>query len=284
MDDKGVQLYYEEEGKGETVVLAHGTASDHTVWKPWTDVLSPEFRTIAYSRRYAYPNARKGDVTDSTVENNAEDLDAIIGEVGGGKVHLVGHSYGGYIVAYYALKHPEKLRSLTLVNAAVVTMVIRNPGIASSFSLLLRSPSAATSARRVVNATGATWKAAEKGDSTAGMKIFVPAVVNGRKDLPPWPEEFATMVTRNARTVREVVLPGPAVGRGEAGSIKVPTMVMWGGLSAPWDNMISQRLADSIPGAEKAMIQGASHMSLVEKPAETSKRVLEFLRAHSGQA
>ena len=281
LDAGGVSLYYEEAGEGETVVLVHGTVSDHTMWKPWVETLSPAFRTITYGRRYAHPNVRQGDVTDSTVENNAGDLDALVDEVGGGKVHLAGHSYGGFIAAYYALKHPQKLRSLTLINAAVVPMLVRSPGVTGSISLLFRAPAAATSGTRVMNAAKATWKAAERGDSSAAMKLFVPAV-DGRKDLPHWPAGFDAMATRNARTVREVTLPSPHVGRTEARRIGVPTLVMYGGLSAPWDRMISRRLAESIPGAEEAAIQGASHMCPVEKPTETSQKVLEFQRAHSG--
>jgi pimeloyl-ACP methyl ester carboxylesterase len=279
-DANGVALYYEERGSGEPVVLVHGTLNDYAIWKPQAEAISSEFRTIAYSRRYAFPNDRQGDVTDSTVQNNAEDLTALVDGPGGGKVHLIGHSYGGGISAYFALKHPEKLRSLTLVNAYVPTMLARTTSTSAMLSLLFRSPRAAMSARRTLNATAATVKAVEGGDPTAAMRIFMPALLDGRNDLPPKPAEFEQIVNRNARTLREVTNPYPPVTKTEVCKIAVPTLVIWGELSASWDYKVSQMLAESIVSSERLVIPGASHLLFLEKPSYANGKVLEFLRKH----
>lgn len=280
---KGVPLYYEENGSGNPVVFVHGTLNDYAAWHYQTEALSKEFRTITYSRRYAYPNNRQGDVMDSTVQNNAEDLGALIDGLGGGKVHLVGHSYGGFVSAYFALNHPEKLRSLILANAAVATMLVRRNSTAANLALLLRAPSVATSARKFLNATATTLKAMSSGDSTAVHDVFVPALLNGRTDLPAKPELFEEIVSRNARTLREVTTRYPEVTRVEATRIRIPTLVLWGGLSAPWDYRISEMLAESIPACEKAVIPGTSHFFFVEKPTEANDLMLRFLRKHTVQ-
>jgi len=278
-DAKGIPLYYEETGSGEPVVLVHGTLCDHTAWGPQKDALSAKYRTIAYSRRYAHPNNRQGDLMDSTVQNNAEDLSALIDGLGLGKVHLVGHSYGGFIAAFFALKHPDRVGSLTLANAAVATMLIGRPSAAASLSLLLRSPSVATSARNLVNATRDTVRAVDGGDATAAFRIFVPALSNRRTDLPPKPPSFEAMVTRNARTLRETTTPFPPVTKSEVGGIKVPTLVIWGALSAPWDYRVSQLLAQSIPGAGAVVVPGTGHFFFLESAAAANEKMLEFLEA-----
>ena len=254
---------------------------DLTVWKSQMDELSASYRTIAYSRRYAHPNNRQGDVMDSTVQNNAEDLAAFIDGLGVGRPHLVGHSYGGFIAAFFALKHPDKVRSLTLANAAVATMLVARPSAAASISLLLRSPGVAISARNLINATKETVKAVEKGDAGAALRIFVPALTNHRTDLPQKPPSFETMVTRNARTLRETTTPFPPVTASEVVGIKVPTLVIWGAQSAPWDYKVSQLLAQTIPGAEAMVVPGTGHFFFLEDAALANEKMLKFLEAQN---
>src|SRR5580693_4543528 len=96
----GVSLFWAERGKGAPVVFVHGIPTDYRAWDNQVGVISKGFRTITYSRRYAHPNSRAGDLSDSTIENNANDLAGLISKVGPAPVHLVGHSYGGFIAAY----------------------------------------------------------------------------------------------------------------------------------------------------------------------------------------
>jgi pimeloyl-ACP methyl ester carboxylesterase len=279
-EGQGLKLYYEDQGAGQPVVFVHGTVCDCRAWFAQTDFLSSDFRTIAYSRRYAQPNVRKGDIMDSTVQNNAADLEVLIKGMGLDKVHLVGHSYGGFIAAYFATKHPELLRSLVLVNPAVFTMIASGRSAASSFSLLLKSPSVALSARRLINAVEATVKAVDGGDKSAAEKIFVQAVQDGRTGLPAKPKGFSEMVAENAGTLKETTAPFPQLTALEARNIKTPTLVVRGELSAPWDLRISELLSSSIPSAEGAVIAGAGHFCLMEKPADVNEWLKKFLQRH----
>ena len=280
-EGQGVKLYYEDQGVGQPVIFVHGTVCDCRVWFAQTDKLSSDFRTIAYSRRYARPNERQGDVMDSTVQNNSVDLEALIRGLNLGKVHLVGHSYGGFIAAYLATRHPELLRSLVLVNPAVFTMLASGRSTATSFGFLLKSPSVALSARRLINAVNATIRAVDGGDKTAAEKIFIQALQDGRAGLPSKPKGFSEMVAENSGTLKETTSPFPALTPLEAGNIKTPTLVVWGEMSAPWDTRISEMLSSSIPSAESMKISGAGHFCLNEKPAEVTDRIGKFLRSHS---
>ena len=279
-EGQGVKLYYEDQGAGQPVVFVHGTVCDCRAWFAQTDNLSSDFRTIAYSRRYAQPNDRQGDMMDSTVQNNSADLEALIKGLGLGGVHLVGHSYGGFIAAYFATQHPELLRSLVLVNAAVFTMLAPGRSAVNSLTFLLKSPSTALSARRLINAVSATMKAVDSGDKSAAETIYVKAIEDGRTGLPAKPKGFSGMVAENAGTLNETTAPFPQLTAREVKNIKTPTLVVWGDLSAPWDLRISEMLANSIPSSESAKIAGAGHFCLMEKPAEVNERMGRFLHGN----
>ena len=110
----GVKLHVEEDGTGPTVILVHGIPTDYRAWRPQVDELSKRYRTISYSRRCAFPN-QYDEYAKSTIENNTADLEGLIAGTVGGPVSLVGHSYGGPIVALYARRNPELVRSLVLI-------------------------------------------------------------------------------------------------------------------------------------------------------------------------
>ncbi len=96
---------------------------------------------IAYSRRLARPNQNKEDYPNSTVENNSVDLIGLIQNLALSPAHLVGHSYGGFVAAYTTATHPEHVRTLTLIEPAVSTILLKNrKSLAEFLSLLLTSP------------------------------------------------------------------------------------------------------------------------------------------------
>jgi len=276
----GVSLFYEEKGTGAPVVFVHGTISDPRAWNAQVDALSSKYHTVVYSRRYAHPNARQGDLMDSTVQNNAADLEALLRQLGVAPAHIVGHSYGGHIAAFLALEHPELLKSLTLVNAAVATLVAKDTGVVSTLSILFRSPGIVPSVMRFMNGLRTTIKEVDAGDPSAATRIFIPALQDGRTDLPAKPGDFDKMVLDNARTLKEVTTPLPPITRAEARRITTPTLVIWGEHSAPWDTKISRTLVESIPGSEAAEIPGAGHFCLGEKPKEVNEALMNFLQKH----
>ncbi len=221
MDVAGVSLFYESKGKGPPVVFVHGTICDYRIWASCADALSSQFTTLAYSRRYAYPNRREGDFRDSAVPDNTKDLAGLIEGLGLAPVHLVGHSYGGCIAAYLAIHRPELLRSLTLIHGAVASLLARNTNAASSLGLLVRSPGVAMSTRQFLKGLATTLRTVEAGDPQRGVDVFLTqSLQDGRPDVPPFPPGIRDMLITNVRTVRELTNPFPLVTRAEVGRIR----------------------------------------------------------------
>ena len=80
-------------------------------------------RIVSYSRRYHYPNQWPGDGSDYSLALHAKDLEGFIRVLNAGPVHLVGNSYGGFVVAIVATEHPELVRSVVVGEPAVGVLI-----------------------------------------------------------------------------------------------------------------------------------------------------------------
>jgi len=282
VDAGGVELFYSERGSGAPVLLVHGIPTDYRAWNGQMEEFSGSHRTIAVSRRYASPNARKGDLLDSTVNNNAADLKSIIEKLGLAPVHLVGHSYGGFATAVLAADHPDLVRSLVLVEAAVSTMLVTDEkSPAQMLGLLFRFPSVALSARRFQSrALHPSLKALEQGQLDRATELMV----DGIQDRPGAFRQLDTavrqMMLENGRTVGELNTRFPRFTKSEAARIACKTLVLNGEHSPRWLRKIGELLASSISGSEYATIPGSAHFPHVEKPEEFNSRVLKFFSSN----
>ena len=124
----GVVTFYEDAGDGPIVVLVHGYGGDLRLWDAQTAPLSDAgFRVIRYDIR---GHGRSLIAPDGyTYENYAADLRDLLDRLNVerpvaeglsvGPVHLVGLSMGGGVVLQFALDHPDRVLSLTLVDSAL---------------------------------------------------------------------------------------------------------------------------------------------------------------------
>jgi pimeloyl-ACP methyl ester carboxylesterase len=105
---RNVTISYTVAGSGPKLVLVHGSFSDHeTNWTQCAAALESRFTVIAIARR---GRGRTTATTDHSVEDEAEDVAAVIEEVGG-PVAVLGHSHGALVALETALRSPhvEKL-------------------------------------------------------------------------------------------------------------------------------------------------------------------------------
>ncbi|WP_342111019.1 alpha/beta hydrolase [Methylobacterium sp. SI9] len=114
----GYPLTYLETGAGEPLVLVHGSLNDYRIWYAQVPEFAKKYRVITMSLRHYYPEKWEGKGDDFSVSQHAEDVAALIKQLGLGKVHLLGHSRGGAVVLMVAKSHPELIRSLVLEDAS----------------------------------------------------------------------------------------------------------------------------------------------------------------------
>ena len=111
----GIQLYYEEAGKGTPVVFVHEFADDLRSWEPQMRFFSRRYRCIAYNAR-GYPPS---DVPKARSKYSqaiaADDIASVMRHLGIRKAHVIGCSMGGYATVHFGLRYPKLALSLTAV-------------------------------------------------------------------------------------------------------------------------------------------------------------------------
>jgi non-heme chloroperoxidase len=274
----GVSLYYERAGNGEPIVFSHGIPTDYRAWNAQVEEFSKSYSTITYSRRYASPNKRDGDVTDSTIAANAADLKGLIEKLGVAPVHLVGHSYGGFTAAYLAADHPDLVRTLVLVEPAIATLLVEDPNSSGQmFSLLISNPGVALSARRFQSGSlGPSLKALDSGQPKKAVQLNVDGIQNRVGAYAELPEPVQEMMLDNARTIAELRTKLPPF-KASAQKISRRTLVVNGQESALWLRRIGELVARSVPRCEAASTPKARHFPHLENPSEFNSEMLKFI-------
>jgi pimeloyl-ACP methyl ester carboxylesterase len=106
------QVYYEEHGDGEPVLLINGLGADHTTWGLQTAFLSKHFRVIVFDNPgIGQTEGPRGPYTSALFADVAAGLLRFLGFE---RAHIVGASMGGLIAQQLAVRHAELVRSLTL--------------------------------------------------------------------------------------------------------------------------------------------------------------------------
>ena len=117
MDD-GVRLHYVERGAGPLVLLLHGFPQYWGAWRRQIPVLADAgFRVVAPDLRGYNLSDRPASTDAYQASRLAWDVAELIKGLGESRAHVVGHDWGGVIAWHLATRHPERVRSLAVLNA-----------------------------------------------------------------------------------------------------------------------------------------------------------------------
>jgi pimeloyl-ACP methyl ester carboxylesterase len=271
-------LYCSERGTGEPIVFIHGICGDYRMWDSQLLFLSARYRAISYSRRSSRPNKNEGDIRGTDAETNSEDLLELFGELDLSNAHIVGHSYGGSIAAYFAYKHPEKVRSLVLIEPALISVFIENPNSAAErlFFLLVHPSSALALLDLARKSANPSLKALAVKDSKKAARIFVDGIQNKPGAFEGLPENFRNIVTENVATLHDLESKQPVFKREQIRQIKIPTLIVKGETSHKILRDVADTLCKILPNSRLEVIH-SGHFPQFEKPEILNLKILDFL-------
>jgi pimeloyl-ACP methyl ester carboxylesterase len=112
----GLKMYYEIHGKGEPVVLLHG--SYMAIPSNWQEMIAALAKTRQVIAVEMQGHGRTADINrDFSYDNLADDIAAMLDYLKIGKADLIGYSMGGGVAMDVAIRHPQNVRKVVSISA-----------------------------------------------------------------------------------------------------------------------------------------------------------------------
>jgi pimeloyl-ACP methyl ester carboxylesterase len=116
-NSNGVQLYYEEAGKGFPIVFVHEFAHGLHSWEQQLRYFSRRYRCIAFNARGYPPSDVPASPSQYSQAIATDDIADVMRELGVRRAHIIGCSMGGYATLHFGLRYARMARSLTVIGA-----------------------------------------------------------------------------------------------------------------------------------------------------------------------
>lgn len=254
-----IELYYEEHGAGEPLVLIPGFSNGLWIWFKQAGALASRFRVITFDPRGI--SRSEAPAEPISIRQIADDVAGLLGGLGLASAHILGASFGGFVAQEFALAYPQMTRSLTLC--------------CTSFGGPHHVPPPVTTLQAIASTKGLNTDERVRENL---LLAFSPDYVAGNSE-----EVERIIEMRAANHVPEYVymqqLQAAMVFNTEArvAEIVAPTLVITGDADIIVPSGNSRNLAEKIPGARLFIIEGGSHTFFIERAEEFNRAVMDFI-------
>jgi pimeloyl-ACP methyl ester carboxylesterase len=264
----GFHVHYEDDGDAglPLIVLLHGFGDSYTSWDAWVRELGGKFRIIRLDfPGHGLTRAPAGYVID--IERLADFVDAFAAQLVLPKFAVAGNSMGGGVAWELAVRHPERINALILLDAAGFPNEKPAAKVPLAFRILQYSWGRAflrnIDNRPLIN-EGLKTDVYDKA-------LITPAFVDRWAEFQRAPGHRAILMSIN-------------MGSGHAtpellSQIKVPTLVINGESDVLIEPASARKFAAAIPGAKLIIYPQVGHLPQIEIPRRSAADVAEFLQA-----
>ncbi len=259
----GARLYYEDSGgDGPAVVFSHGLLWNTHLFDPQVSALVGTHRCIAYDHR---GQGRSEDDPSNAIDMDTltRDAAALIDALGAGPCHFVGLSMGGYVGMRLAARHPDLIRSLTLL---CTDAFAEDPAKIAKYRAL----------NLVARMGGLRFTAPSVMPILFGSTFLADATRAPERRI--WRDRLLANRRSIHRAVRGVIEREP-VGV-EIGRITAPTLVVRGTEDAAIGRARARATAAAVRGARFEEVAQGGHTLTIEAPGQVNRLLHGFIDAN----
>jgi proline iminopeptidase len=289
VDAGGALIYYKAVGQGPPLMLLHGgPGASHDYLLPHLLPLARTNRLVFIDERGCGRSERLQDTSAYTVENMADDVEAVRNALGLGTINVLGHSYGGVLAQAYALKYQDHISHLILASTFHSTQQLNEV-----FQRMKDAMSPELRAKIDAMEKAGLYGHGEEYEKNRYTPDYMKAAWGGgyfpylyRKHPDPNfdPAASGVMSWDLYREMwgshGEFVVDGNLVSVEYAdrlGTIHVPTLITVGDHDE-CDPSIARDMQSHIAGSKLVVLPDSGHMTFVDQPAMYVKAVNDFIQ------
>ena len=264
------RLYYEIAGKGEPIVLIHGSFGDRRFWDAQFNELSRKYKVVRYDIR-GYGKSALPDSNE--LYRDTDDLKALLDFLQINKAHLCGLSLGSFIVIDFGLAYPGRCLSLIPIGPRVAGDATDEykPASADSIRTIIARTTQIVRRDGAKAATDYLWT----GNHAMGRCIVSAktrhAMLKMGYEYSWWRYLYPSK--------REFISP---VAIKNLNEIKIPTLIVTADHDLDLCREVAGILVKGIAGAKLISIKNAGHMMNMDNPKEFNKEVSKFIDSLPG--
>lgn len=252
-------IFYLEGGVGEPIVLLHGFTADKDNWTRFAKSLTPMYHVVAIDLP-GFGESSKIGTESYSIAAQVKRIDTIISRLKLDKFHLAGNSMGGTIAGKYTVTAPDRVLSLALLNTGGIYSCEK-----SEFARL-----------------------AERGENP--LLIQTPQDYDSMLQFvfvdPPFiPRPIKKYLTTQSilhKTFYEKILEDLIEEKyslePELIKIQVKTLVLWGDTDRLIHVSCTKALEKGLKTSTTVIMKNCGHLPMLERPEETAKHYVEFLK------
>jgi pimeloyl-ACP methyl ester carboxylesterase len=259
----GRRVHVDDRGEGEPLLLLHGFGASTLLWEPVIDELAATRRVVAIDLNGFGWSERPRNAEAYTLEGQERLVLGVADAMGFERFDLGGHSYGGAISIFLTSRHPERVRSLLLVDSAMPAYAAlrRNDRYASRNLAWIHIRTVGLTAKKVRSGLLAVYADKQK------VTDELVAGYLGRLRIEGVVDAFHGLTAPNGEPPVEVDL----------GELTPPTLLVWGAEDALVSAAAGRAVGDELPDARFVEIPGCGHSPMEECPQEFVAAVAPFL-------
>lgn len=255
----GIRLYYEEHGEGAPIACIHGGGSSAVMWGDAVLELGRRGRVISYDRRGCARSERPEPYERTTVAEQADDAAALLDALEATPGVVIARSYGGAVAVDLALRYPDTVRALVLLEADALGL--SRAGL--EWTKGLRERMREVAARDGVDAI---------------YEALIDEVM-GEGVWDSFPEEVQRVLTQNGPALLAELhyVEEPMPDAATFATIGVPALLVAASDSPPEQVDMTEKMAEVLPNARLVRIggghlidpAGAEVLAFIEEVLET---------------
>lgn len=245
----GGALHVASAGAGPALVLLHGWTLDARMWAPQLKSLATDHLVITPDRRgFGRANAPP----DLALES--QDVIALLDHFGAARAVVVGMSQAGRVALEVALHHPERVAGLVLQGARFAAPQTAPEIPVAEYAALLRAGQLEEMKRQ--------WR----------EHPLMHTLTDAARDSAE-----AMLASYDGRDLLAQSAPLPEPNAMALAAIRTPTLIVTGANDTPARHAAAEALARAIPHAHRIEIEGAGHLSNLERPEDYNHALARFL-------